>query len=267
MEQPTIPKEESKFNDQWQSVRFKLAIAILAVYVLFMAYLAIAQIQIEEPFWGRLVFLFSGIEAIVFTAVGFVFGREINRKSEQLASKMVKDAEKEKEKAEEQKKDAESKKEKADREAKINKLKLSKLQEAVITENRVLKSIQGSDSLQFKGQTATDSTIGSRALDLATKYESDESTLIVSFDYEVEAEGFNSLMVDGETKSSKTGYFASVYPYGKTIDVLIDRDNNDTWKFNAKNIMDQDGRSMVIEGYTPKESNSNKLTFQIKYSG
>jgi hypothetical protein len=33
----------------------------------------------QEPEWTRLVFLLTGIEAITFAAIGWLFGREVNR--------------------------------------------------------------------------------------------------------------------------------------------------------------------------------------------
>jgi hypothetical protein len=32
-----------------------------------------------DPTWQRFVYVFGGIEAVVFTAVGWLFGREVNR--------------------------------------------------------------------------------------------------------------------------------------------------------------------------------------------
>jgi hypothetical protein len=42
-------------------------------------YLATTASSLSELTWQRRVYLFGGVEAIVFTAVGWIFGREVNR--------------------------------------------------------------------------------------------------------------------------------------------------------------------------------------------
>ena len=48
--------------------------------------------------WTRLTYIFSSLEAIVFTAVGFIFGREVNRSRAIKAEKGEEKAKKEKQK-------------------------------------------------------------------------------------------------------------------------------------------------------------------------
>lgn len=43
----------------------------------------------NELEWQRRVYLFGGVEAIVFTAVGWIFGREVNRQQVDAAEKRV----------------------------------------------------------------------------------------------------------------------------------------------------------------------------------
>ena len=39
--------------------------------------------------WSRYIYLYGGIQAIVFTAVGWIFGREVNRGAAEVATKQV----------------------------------------------------------------------------------------------------------------------------------------------------------------------------------
>jgi hypothetical protein len=40
---------------------------------------------VDEKIWARYTFLIGGLEAVVFTAVGWLFGREVNRKQAEQA--------------------------------------------------------------------------------------------------------------------------------------------------------------------------------------
>lgn len=66
-----------------------IAISVLLVYGIFLVYL-LKEIKTEEPFWTRMMMLFTSLEAIVFAAVGYIFGREVNKKR---AEEAVKDKE------------------------------------------------------------------------------------------------------------------------------------------------------------------------------
>ncbi|MFC0313658.1 hypothetical protein ACFQNE_02655 [Gordonia phosphorivorans] len=60
---------------------FWFACALLLVYVVFGALLLnwADNEGITEEKWSRYVYVFGGLQAIVFTAVGWVFGREVSR--------------------------------------------------------------------------------------------------------------------------------------------------------------------------------------------
>jgi hypothetical protein len=48
----------------------------------------LGQVEAEEGAWLRVLYLFSGVEAIAFAAAGFLFGREVNRaRAEQAESR------------------------------------------------------------------------------------------------------------------------------------------------------------------------------------
>lgn len=74
---------------------FGLAILILGAYAYFIVFM-IGKTNLgegEELQWSRLVFLFSGVEAIVFAAAGFVFGREVHRSKAEAADNRAENAE------------------------------------------------------------------------------------------------------------------------------------------------------------------------------
>ncbi len=67
---------------------------ILIGYGLFINYL-LGKTGTNNEEWVKITYIFSSVEAIVFTAVGFIFGREVNRsraeKAEQGEEKARKD--------------------------------------------------------------------------------------------------------------------------------------------------------------------------------
>lgn len=254
---------EQDTNQFLASSKFKLAIVILIFYLAFIAYL-IFNIGIKENHWGRFLFLFSGIEAIVFAAVGYVFGRDVSRRSEVIAEKDAKNAKREKD-------EAQKEKEKTTKEKQIIKENLIRLQEAVLSENNSQLNFGGNrnNPVKASGVKSTGflskNLFNSRALDLVIKQQkSFAQSPIVSFNFKVEVDDFQSVTVDGKTKYSSEGYFRSVYTFGKTIDVSVDRDNFKTWKFTAFDITDEDGREMVMSN-SPLETNGNKSSFYIEY--
>jgi hypothetical protein len=255
-------KKEQETNDSTnnhfiESPKFKLAVIILIFYLAFMAYL-IFNIDIDETHWGRFLFLFTGIEAIVFAAVGYVFGRDVSRRAEASAEKNTKDAKKEKEEA--------------NKKTHSVKEDLIRLQEAVLSENNSLSNFGKSNlanpvrTHEAKSSTLPNQNLfNSRALSLVLQQqESNKSNPFVSFNFKVEVDDFQSITIDGDTKYSSEGYFSSVYTYGNSIEVAVDRDNFKTWTFVASDITDEDGREMIMSN-TPLETNGNKSSFHIEY--
>ena len=73
----------------WQfmvAVGLLLAFAALDVVMLFMANTG------NEIVWQRRVYLFGAVEAVVFTAVGWLFGREVSRSAAESAKQEASDA-------------------------------------------------------------------------------------------------------------------------------------------------------------------------------
>jgi hypothetical protein len=60
---------------QWQ---FVVAVALLVSFVVLTAFM-LSWADSEDGVWKNRVFVFSSVEAIVFTAVGWIFGREVHR--------------------------------------------------------------------------------------------------------------------------------------------------------------------------------------------
>lgn len=68
---------------------------ILIGYGIFIYYL-IGKTNAEDEEWVKITYIFSSVEAIVFTAVGFIFGREVNKSRAEKAEKGEEKAKKEK---------------------------------------------------------------------------------------------------------------------------------------------------------------------------
>lgn len=54
------------------------AVIVTAVYVVFVAILW-SQVGNSETDWGRKLLLFSGVQAVAFSGVGWLFGKEVNK--------------------------------------------------------------------------------------------------------------------------------------------------------------------------------------------
>lgn len=88
-------------KDSFRIVPYVIAIGVLIAYGFFI-YFLIGRADAKELDWSRLIYLFSGVEAIVFAAAGFLFGREVNKKRAENAEEERKQADKEKARAEKQ---------------------------------------------------------------------------------------------------------------------------------------------------------------------
>ncbi|WP_276167800.1 hypothetical protein [Zobellia alginiliquefaciens] len=84
------------------NMQFVIAIALLIAYGFFI-YFLIGRVDSGDPSWSRLIYLFSGVEAIVFAAVGFLFGKEVNRQRAEKAETEKKEVEEQKEKIKDEK--------------------------------------------------------------------------------------------------------------------------------------------------------------------
>lgn len=71
-----------------------VAIALLALFAVTVGYMLVVADQGGQA-WERRVYIFSGVEAIVFTAVGWIFGREVHRATAEQATEEAKSAKQE----------------------------------------------------------------------------------------------------------------------------------------------------------------------------
>lgn len=81
MAEPDGEQQAQPGKWQWQffvAVGLLVGFAGLVVAMLFLA-------KVGETMWQRQVYVFGAVEAVVFTAVGWVFGREVSRSAVQSA--------------------------------------------------------------------------------------------------------------------------------------------------------------------------------------
>lgn len=75
------------------AVTLAVAVLVLIGYAVFIGYMWGERATTNETAWNRAVFLFTGVETIVFAAVGFLFGKEVHRQQAVNAEDRAKDAE------------------------------------------------------------------------------------------------------------------------------------------------------------------------------
>jgi len=242
--QPTNPTDNSQTPDIqptttsdkfYQSSRFWLAVVLIAIYLGFVIYL-MKKVDLfeltKDPTknasdnlkWARYLFLFTGIEAIVFTAVGYVFGRDVSRKSEQKAEQMAEEEKNEKQKAQQEKDEAKKEAQKK-------------------TDSFVVES---------------------RALELAKTLEVGLSSVTyVKMNYEVKASGFIKIIIDGKLQHSAKGFLPKVASSSSGIPVTVHWDGKGQWEFIARNIRNlETGNSMQMSP-NPLKSNGNTSSFKV----
>ena len=72
--------EKSEGNSPPASWQFMVAVGLLVAFTALVIYM-LATADGESGTWERQVYVFGAVEAIVFTAVGWIFGREVHRAS------------------------------------------------------------------------------------------------------------------------------------------------------------------------------------------
>jgi hypothetical protein len=80
--------EDTNMNDA------RIVVTVLAL-CLFVAFTGFLVIKVDSPDlnWTRYVFLYNGVSAIVFAAVGWLFGREVYRGQAQSAERRARNEE------------------------------------------------------------------------------------------------------------------------------------------------------------------------------
>jgi hypothetical protein len=100
-------KKTSNVNrkDMLASIVTLIAIAGFAAFVMLLSYLLSAT-AMNDLQWGRFTYLLTGVETITFTAIGWLFGKEIHRgETEQLEKQMKEVTERSKEQIADMKED------------------------------------------------------------------------------------------------------------------------------------------------------------------
>lgn len=231
-------------TDLLGSQKFKLALLIFIVYISFIAYLLYNTGLKDDLIWTRMLFLFTGIEAITFAALGYVFGKDINRKRAENAEKNADDAKKKEEKAN---KEAEAAKEKAKKDIDLAKDKAQKEREKGITLSTAVKSLNFPSTdinEDFTTKSATGVNKMSNAdylFDLANQlYPKISDYVTVSFRYETE--NINDITINGDTESSAEGTYSGVPIYDNRFTIHANRkDELKDWTIKITNIIDSNG--------------------------
>lgn len=151
-------KTEKKIQETIiEFMKYFMAFIVLAFYfgIITFLFFKVEGSAGKETEWGKYLFLVAGIEAIVFVAVGYVFGKDIARKSQANAQKIVNASEKVTKQAVQDKENAQKKTQK-------KKEQLIALIETIITEHSLLNRTSNDFSVQ-----TTDETPKSRAFNLA----------------------------------------------------------------------------------------------------
>jgi len=58
-----------------------VAVVTMVGFAVFVAFLVVKASSANDTSWTRFVYLFGAVEALVFTAFGWLFGREVNRQA------------------------------------------------------------------------------------------------------------------------------------------------------------------------------------------
>lgn len=85
---------DSQDSGRW-TWQFVVTVGLLLLFAAVVFWLMIAADNTEETVWQRRVYLFGAVQAIVFTAVGWLFGREVNRSAVEAGKEAAADAKKE----------------------------------------------------------------------------------------------------------------------------------------------------------------------------
>jgi hypothetical protein len=72
------------------AVRAVLTVVLIGAFAAFVAFL-LNHVAADATSWERYLYLLTGVEAIVFAAVGWLFGREVNRARAESAEGQVKE--------------------------------------------------------------------------------------------------------------------------------------------------------------------------------
>lgn len=75
--------------DRFLWAPYVVGFAVLVGYAILLAEM-MRRVKTGDVYWGRYMYLFSGVEALAFAAAGFFFGREVNRGRAEAAESRAK---------------------------------------------------------------------------------------------------------------------------------------------------------------------------------
>jgi len=224
-------------GDSFGLQKFVLAILIFLAYLIFIVYM-LYESKTTDLAWTRMLYLFSGLEAIVFAALGYVFGKDVHRIRAEKAEERAEDAKK-------SEKDAKKEAEKANEKARIEKEKGIQLSTAVVARNMVSEKASSSN-FEFIKSTAKQSNHSSSdffLVDLVNKLYPDKGVATLSFEYEISPpEKIISISINNKRKTSKKGSYSGIYFIDNSFEVDVELENDlDDWTLKITRIWDTDG--------------------------
>jgi hypothetical protein len=91
-DKPGQPEKTKSAPDTGTNIILGAALVIITVYFAVLLFMMARQLELTDPMWDRATYLLGGFEAIAFTATGYLFGREVNRKRAEKAEERIDDA-------------------------------------------------------------------------------------------------------------------------------------------------------------------------------
>jgi hypothetical protein len=73
------------------TVKAIVTVVLVLAFGVLIAFL-LSEVGVSQSSWERYVYLLSGVEAVVFAAVGWLFGKEVHREQAQKAEAKAEDA-------------------------------------------------------------------------------------------------------------------------------------------------------------------------------
>ncbi len=258
--------QPQKTFDLYKLLSFIAAFLALIGFAIFMSFL-LTKTTLPDWQWLRLLDLFGSVEAIVFAAAGFLFGREVNRQRANSAEKTAE--QKEKEAALAKEKEAAAKK-KAENEEK----KALQLKTAIETYSANNKNSFGRVSANVKGISDNDavkslfmeSANSDFLVDFANRlFEDHSQTQLLTFNWKVSpANKIRSITIGGETFRTDHGSCTALAAPGHKVRVIVETvTGHDQWTFTMSKILDEYGNPRKQAG-GPTTSSATSETIETE---
>lgn len=218
------------------SQRFILAVVMFISYLAFITYLVIMAGKDDSVMWTKLLYLFTGIETIVFAALGYVFGQDINRKRAENAENALDNAKQEEA-------NAKVETEKAKKEA-------QKEREKGIALSTAIKSTSSNDqtileSFSAEGTSGNSTNNISFLTKLAYELYPKESEYVeVDFKFDITpADNIKKVTINKEDYEGSNDMCFGVPVFDNRFKVHVDRvDDKKDWTIKVTEICDSNGK-------------------------